>query len=72
MLLFRAECTIPTGQANVSLDPLVRNAEALGAKTGDLFFREKLPVQRVLIKENSRLSKLSSNDLAPSKKTSCR
>lgn len=57
------------GQVNVSLDSLVRIAEALGVKPGDLFFREKLPVQRILIKEESQLSKLSSNDITLIKKS---
>ena|SRR4030065_1184715 len=51
------------GQVNVSLDSIVRIAEALGVKTGDLFSAEKIPLQKVLIEEKSPLSKFSSQDL---------
>lgn len=57
------------GQVNVSLDSIARIAEALGVKIGDLFSKEKIPVQRIVIKEKSPLSKLSSQELQFIKKT---
>lgn len=57
------------GQVNVSLDSVVRIAEALGVKIGDVFSREKIPVQKVLIKEKSPVSGLSSKDIQLIKKT---
>lgn len=56
------------GQVNVSIDSIARIAEALGVKIGDLFSKEKIPVQKILIKEESPLSKLSSQDLQLIKK----
>jgi transcriptional regulator with XRE-family HTH domain len=50
------------GQVNVSLDSLVRITEALGVRIGDLFSKEKIPVQKIAIKEKSPLSKFSSQD----------
>lgn len=57
------------GQVNVSLDSIARIAEALGVKIGDLFSKEKIPVQRIVIKEKSPLSKFSSQDFKLIKKT---
>ena len=51
------------GQVNVSLDSLVRIAGALGVKIGDLLSKEKVPVQKIVIKEKSPLVKFSSQDL---------
>jgi len=51
------------GQVNVSLDSIVRIADALGVKIGDLFSKEKIPVQKIAIKEKSPFSKFSSQDL---------
>src|SRR4030042_4577212 len=51
------------GQVNVSLDSIVRIAEALGVKIGDLFSAEKIPLQKVLIEEKGHFSKFSSQDL---------
>ncbi len=56
------------GQVNVSLDSIVRIVGALGVKIGDLFSKEKIPVQKVLVKEKSPLSKFSSKDLQLIKK----
>lgn len=56
------------GQVNVSLDSIARIAEALGVKIGDLFSKEKIPVQKIVIKEKSPLSKFSSQDLQLIKK----
>lgn len=57
------------GQVNVSLDSLVRIAESLGVKIGDLFSKEKVTVQKVILKEESPLSKLSPQDLLQIKDT---
>lgn len=51
------------GQVNVSIDSLVRIAESLGVKIGDLFSKEKVTVQKVILKEKTPLSKLSPKDL---------
>jgi transcriptional regulator with XRE-family HTH domain len=56
------------GQVNVSLDSIARIAQALGVKIGDLFSKEKIPVQKIVIKERSPLSKFSSQDLQLIKK----
>ncbi len=56
------------GQVNVSLDSIVRITDALEVKIGDLFSKEKIPVQKVLVKEKSPLSKFSSKDLQLIKK----
>ncbi|MBM4136004.1 MAG: helix-turn-helix transcriptional regulator [Nitrospira sp.] len=56
------------GQVNVSVDSIARIADALGVKIGDLFFKEKIPVQKILIKEKSPLSKFSPQDLQLIKK----
>ena len=51
------------GEVNVSLDSLEKIAEALGVKIGDLFSKEKIPVQKVFVKifpkEKNLFSKLS-------------
>ena len=57
------------GQVNVSVDSIVKIAEALGINIVDFFIMEKVPVQKVLVKEKSPLSKLSSQDLQHIKKT---
>jgi len=51
------------GQVNVSLDSIVRIADALEVKIGDLFSKEKIPVLKITVKEKTPLSKLSSQDL---------
>jgi transcriptional regulator with XRE-family HTH domain len=55
------------GRVNVSLDSLVKIAEALEVKIGDLFFKEKIPVQKVFVKvtakEKDPLSKFSPQDI---------
>ena len=51
------------GQVNVSLDSIVRIAEALGVKIGDIFSKEKIAVQKITVKEKSPLSKFSPQDL---------
>ena len=51
------------GQVNVSLDSIVKIAEALGVKIGDICSKEKIPVQKILVREKSPLSKLSPQDL---------
>jgi transcriptional regulator with XRE-family HTH domain len=57
------------GQVNVSLDSIARIAQALGVKIVDLFSKEKIPVQKIVIKERSPLSKFSPQDLQLIKKT---
>jgi len=57
------------GQVNVSLDSIARIADAIGVKIGDIFSKEKIPVQKTLVKEKSPLSKLSPQDLQLIKKT---
>lgn len=51
------------GRVNVSLDSLGVIAEALGVRIGDLFSKEKIPVQKVFVKvlakEKNLFSKLS-------------
>lgn len=51
------------GEVNVSLDSLGKIAEALGVRIGDLFSKEKIPVQKVFVKvlakEKNLFSKLS-------------
>lgn len=56
------------GQVNVSLDSIVRIAEALGVKIGDLFSKEKIQMRKITVKEKSPLSKFSSQDLRIIKK----
>lgn len=56
------------GQVNVSIDSLARIADALGVRIGDLFSKEKVTLQKVLIKEKSPLSKISPTDLQLIKK----
>lgn len=56
------------GQVNVSLDSLVRITEALGVKIGNLFSKEKVPVQKIVIKEKSPLPKFSSQEFQLIKK----
>ncbi len=51
------------GQVNVSLDSIVRIADALEVKIGDLFSKEKIPVLKITVKEKTPLSKFSSQDL---------
>lgn len=50
------------GQVNVSIDSLIRIADAVGVKIGDLFSKEKTEIQKVFIKEKNPLSKLSPQD----------
>lgn len=50
------------GQVNVSLDSLVRIAEALGVKIEDLFSKEKGVVQNIAVREKSPISKISSQE----------
>jgi transcriptional regulator with XRE-family HTH domain len=61
------------GDVNVSLDSLVKIAEALDVKIGDLFSKEKIPVQKVFVeifpKEKNLFSKLSHQDIQLIKKT---
>ncbi|MEK7846636.1 MAG: helix-turn-helix domain-containing protein [Nitrospinota bacterium] len=61
------------GDVNVSLDSLVKIAEALGVKIGDLFSKEKIPVQKVFVeifpKKKNLFSKLSHQDIQLIKKT---
>ena len=56
------------GQVNVSLDSLIRIAEALGIKIEDLFSKEKGSVQKIVIKEKSPISKISSQEFQLIKK----
>ena len=56
------------GQVNISIDSLVRIAAALGVEIGDLFSKEKIPVQKITVKEKSPLSKFSPQDLQLIKK----
>jgi transcriptional regulator with XRE-family HTH domain len=41
------------GRVNVSLDAIVRIAAALRVKIGDLFSKEKVPLQKVIVKEKN-------------------
>ena len=50
------------GQVNVSIDSLIRIADAVSVKIGDLFSKEKTDIQKVFIKEKNPLSKLSPQD----------
>ncbi|MBI4685679.1 MAG: helix-turn-helix transcriptional regulator [Nitrospirae bacterium] len=57
------------GKVNVSLDSIVRIAGALGVKTGDLFSKEKIPQQKILVKDKGPFSHFSPQDLQLIKKT---
>jgi len=57
------------GRVNVGLDSIARIAGALGVKIGDLFSKEKVSVQKVLVKEKNPLSQFSSRDLDLIKKS---
>lgn len=59
------------GRANVSLDSLVKIADALGVKVGDFFSTEKIPVQKVFIEpvKKDPLSRLSASDVLAIKKS---
>jgi transcriptional regulator with XRE-family HTH domain len=57
------------GRVNVGLDSIARIAGALGVKIGDLFSKEKVRVQKVLVKEKNPLSQFSSRDLDLIKKS---
>ena len=52
------------GEVNISLDSIVKIADALGVKAGDLFSKETVLVQKVYVKEKSLLSNLSSGDIS--------
>ena len=54
---------VERGQVNVSLDSIVRIADALGVKIGDIFSKEKIPIQKIIVKEKSPFSKFSPQDL---------
>lgn len=41
------------GRVNVSLDSIVKIAAALRVKTGDIFSKEKVPLQKVIVKEKN-------------------
>lgn len=56
------------GQVNVSLDSLVRIAEALGVKLGDLFYGERVLVQKILVREKNPLARLSPQNIQLIKK----
>ena len=60
------------GEVNVSIDSLLKIAEALGIKIGDLFSMEKIPVQKIFVKvsakEKDSLSKFSSQEIQLIKK----
>ncbi len=61
------------GRVNVSLDSLGVIAEALGVRIGDLFSKEKIPVQKVFVKvlakEKNLFSKLSPQEIQLIKKS---
>lgn len=57
------------GRVNVSIDSIARIAGALGVRIGDLFSKEKVNVQKVLVKEKNPLSKFSPRDLDLIKKS---
>ena len=59
---------IERGQVNVSLDSIIRIAEALGVKIGDLFSKERIPIRKIVVKEKSPLAKYSPHDLLLIKK----
>ena len=54
---------IEQGQVNVSFDSLIRIVNALSVMIGDLFPSETAMSQKILIKDKSPLSKLSSQDI---------
>ena len=56
------------GQVNVSLDSLVKIAEALKVKVGDLFSEERVFVQKIFVREKNPLSKLSPQNIQLIKK----
>src|SRR4030042_1920592 len=43
---------IERGQVNVSLDSIIRIAEALGVKIGDLFSKERIPILKLLLQHS--------------------
>jgi transcriptional regulator with XRE-family HTH domain len=55
------------GEVNVSLDSLLKIAEAMGVKIGDLFSKEKIPIQKVFVKvsakERDSLSRFSPREI---------
>lgn len=55
------------GRVNVSLDSLAKLAQALGVQTGDLFRKGKGSL-KVVVKEKSPFSKLSSQEVQTIKK----
>jgi transcriptional regulator with XRE-family HTH domain len=57
------------GRVNVSLDSIERITNALGVKIGDLFSKEKIPAQKITVKDKSPLSRLSPQDLHLIKKS---
>ena len=56
------------GQVNVSLDSIVKIAEALGVKVGDLFSEERIHVQKVFVRERNPLLRLSPQNIQLIKK----
>ena len=54
---------IERGQVNVSFDSLIRIVNALSVMINDLFPSETAMSQKILIKDKSPLSKLSSQDI---------
>ncbi|MBI5408069.1 MAG: helix-turn-helix transcriptional regulator [Nitrospirae bacterium] len=56
------------GRVNVSLDSIVKIAAALRIKTGDLFSKERIPIQKIIVKEKGPFSQFSSQDLQLIKK----
>lgn len=54
---------IERGQVNVSFDSLIRIVNALSVMISDLFPSETAISQKILIKDKSPLSKLSSQDI---------
>lgn len=54
---------IERGQVNVSIESLVRIADALGVKINDLLPPETVSPEKILIKDKGPLSKLSSRDI---------
>ncbi|MDI6743855.1 MAG: helix-turn-helix transcriptional regulator [Thermodesulfovibrionales bacterium] len=57
------------GRVNVSIDSIARIAGALGVRIGDLFSKEKVHVQKILVKEKKPLSQFSPRDLDLIKKS---
>lgn len=51
------------GQVNVSLNSIVKIAEALGVKVGDLFSEERIHVQKVFVRERNTLLRLSPQNI---------